>query len=106
MIPFLSLEGKRALITSGTGGAGAATVRLYRELGADVTSATGCKGLASAVLARWGGVDIIVRCRTLSGSILRRFFLGQSRPRRTHTGHSRPAGDDRGDAIPGGGMDF
>lgn len=36
MIPFLSLEGKRALITSGTRGAGAATVALFRELGARV----------------------------------------------------------------------
>lgn len=82
MIPFLSLEGKRTLITSGTRGAGAATVRLFRELGAevitsartrpdklddgvhfvgaDLTSAAGCVTLAAAVQERWGGVDIIV----------------------------------------------
>ncbi|MEV5035099.1 hypothetical protein MRBLMC3_004392, partial [Sphingobium sp. LMC3-1-1.1] len=34
--PFLDLGGKRALITSGTRGAGAATVNLFRELGAQV----------------------------------------------------------------------
>jgi NAD(P)-dependent dehydrogenase (short-subunit alcohol dehydrogenase family) len=33
---FLTLEGKRALITSGTRGAGAATVSLFRQLGAQV----------------------------------------------------------------------
>lgn len=82
MIPFISLEGKRALVTSGTRGAGAATVRLFRELGADVMSsarnrpeapedgvhfvgadltlAAGCERLAGAVLDRWGGVDIVV----------------------------------------------
>lgn len=82
MIPFVSLEGKRALVTSGTRGAGAATVRLFRELGAevmtsartqpdaledgvhfvsaDLTSAAGCKSLAGAVLDRWGAVDIVV----------------------------------------------
>ncbi|MGQ2906001.1 MAG: SDR family oxidoreductase [Neoaquamicrobium sediminum] len=82
MIPFLSLEGKRALITSGTRGAGAATVRLFRELGAavitsartppdtledgvhfvgaDLTSAAGCAALAAAVQERWGGLDIMV----------------------------------------------
>lgn len=82
MIPFVSLEGKRALITSGTRGAGAATVRLFRELGAevitsararpdtlqdgvhfvgaDLTLAAGCESLAGAVLDRWGGVDIVV----------------------------------------------
>lgn len=82
MIPFLSLEGKRALITSGTRGAGAATVRLFRELGAkvltsarsrpetleegvqfvaaDLTTAEGCETLAAAVQERMGGVDIVV----------------------------------------------
>ncbi|QDZ00647.1 SDR family oxidoreductase [Nitratireductor mangrovi] len=82
MIPFITLEGKRALVTSGTRGAGAATVRLLRELGAevltsarsrparldnsvlfvaaDLTSAEGCETLAAAVEDRWGGVDIIV----------------------------------------------
>ena len=81
MSPFLSLEGKRALVTSGTRGAGAATVALFRELGADVlttartrppempedrfvaadlTGAEGCARVAEAVRARLGGGDIIV----------------------------------------------
>ncbi|MEI5678564.1 SDR family oxidoreductase [Mesorhizobium sp. CGMCC 1.15528] len=81
MIPFLTLEGKRALITSGTRGAGAATVALFRELGAqivtsarsnpgglseaifvaaDLTTPEGCSALADGVRARMGGVDIIV----------------------------------------------
>jgi NAD(P)-dependent dehydrogenase (short-subunit alcohol dehydrogenase family) len=81
VIPFLSLEGKRALITSGTRGAGAATVSLFRELGAHVlttarskpetlaeelffaaelTTVEGCAVLADAVRERMGGVDIIV----------------------------------------------
>ncbi len=81
MIPFVSLEGKRALITSGTRGAGAATVALFRELGArvlttarskpetlpeelfvaaDLTTADGCTTLADAVRERMGGVDVIV----------------------------------------------
>lgn len=34
MTPFLTLERKRALITSGTRGAGAATVTLLEALGA------------------------------------------------------------------------
>jgi len=81
MIPFLTLEGRRALITSGTRGAGAATVALFRDLGAqvlttarvkpdalpdtmfiaaDLTSAGGCEALATAVRERMGGADIIV----------------------------------------------
>lgn len=81
MSPFLSLEGKRALITSGTRGAGAATVALFRELGArvlttarsrpdslpeehfvaaDLTHADGCNVVAEAVARRLGGVDIVV----------------------------------------------
>jgi len=81
LAPFLDLSGKRALITSGTRGAGAATVRLFRELGAqvlttartrpddfpesmfvaaDLASADGCAELAAAVRERMGGVDIIV----------------------------------------------
>lgn len=81
MTPFLDLEGKRALITSGTRGAGAATVRLFRELGAqvlttartrpddlpedlfvaaDLTTPEGCADLASAAQARLGAIDIIV----------------------------------------------
>ncbi|WP_118138345.1 SDR family oxidoreductase [Oceanicella sp. SM1341] len=79
--PFLTLSGRRALITSGTRGAGAATVALFRELGAqvittarsrpegmddvpfvaaDLTGPEGCAALAEAVRAQLGGVDIIV----------------------------------------------
>lgn len=81
MSPFLTLEGKRALVTSGTRGAGAATVALLKELGADVlttartrppempegrfveadlTRAEGCATVAEAVRERLGGVDIII----------------------------------------------
>ncbi len=82
MIPFVTLEGKRALVTSGTRGAGAATARLFRDLGAevlttarsrpdtlddgvgfvlaDLTTAEGCATLAAAVQQRWGGVDVVV----------------------------------------------
>ncbi|WP_439532521.1 SDR family oxidoreductase [Polymorphobacter sp.] len=79
--PFLTLEGKTALVTSGTRGAGAATVALFRQLGArvlttartkpdaladddfvaaDLTRPQGCAALADAVRQRLGGVDIIV----------------------------------------------
>lgn len=82
MIPFVTLEGRRALVTSGTRGAGAATVRLFADLGAevltgarsrpetlddrvgfvaaDLTTAEGCAALAAAVQERWGGVDVVV----------------------------------------------
>ena len=81
MTAFLTLEGKRALITSGTRGAGAATVALFRELGArvltaarsrpdtlseamfvaaDLTPPEGCATLAAAVRERLGGVDVVV----------------------------------------------
>lgn len=81
MTTFISLDGKRALITSGTRGAGAATVALFRDLGArvltaarsrpdtlsedmfvtaDLTTAEGCAALAAAVRERLGGVDVIV----------------------------------------------
>lgn len=81
MRPFLDLVGKRALVTSGTRGAGQATVELFRELGAsvlttarnaapdmngvcfiaaDLSHAEGCDAVAKAVLERLGGVDIIV----------------------------------------------
>ncbi|SED57677.1 SDR family oxidoreductase [Rhodobacter sp. 24-YEA-8] len=78
---FLTLQGKRALITGGTQGAGAATVALFRELGAtvlttarsqkgdlpdemfvaaDLTTPKGCETVADAVQNRMGGVDIII----------------------------------------------
>jgi NAD(P)-dependent dehydrogenase (short-subunit alcohol dehydrogenase family) len=81
MTGFLTLEGKRALITSGTRGAGSATVALFRELGAhvltaarsrpdtlpegmfvaaDLTTPEGCATLAAAVHERLGGVDAVV----------------------------------------------
>lgn len=87
MAPFLTLVGKRALVTSGTRGAGAATVRLFRDLGADVlttarsrpedvaeqgfvaadlTTAEGCATVAAAVRDRLGGVDVVVH--VLGGS--------------------------------------
>ncbi len=81
MTPFLSLKGKRALVTSGTRGAGAATVALFNQLGArvlttarsrppeipdsqfvsaDLTRSEGCAAVAAAVRERLGGVDILV----------------------------------------------
>ena len=78
---FLTLRGKRALVTSGTKGAGAATVELFRALGAqvlttarsrpetmpeplfvaaDLTTPEGCVTVAEAVRARLSGVDIVV----------------------------------------------
>jgi NAD(P)-dependent dehydrogenase (short-subunit alcohol dehydrogenase family) len=81
MTALLDLSGKRALITSGTRGAGAATVRLFRELGAqvlttarsrpddlpedlfvaaDLTTPEGCSALAEAATRRLGEIDIVV----------------------------------------------
>lgn len=81
MANFLTLKGKRALVTSGTRGAGAATVELFRELGAkvlttarsrpesmpeeffvaaDLTTEEGCQKVALATRQRLGHVDIIV----------------------------------------------
>lgn len=81
MSPFLTLNGKRVLITSGTRGAGLATVRLFEKLGAcvlttartrlsdmpeenfistDLTTPDGCTWLAEAVIERLKGVDVIV----------------------------------------------
>ncbi|MCH7389040.1 SDR family oxidoreductase [Acinetobacter dispersus] len=82
MEDFITLKGKRALITSGTKGAGAATVQLFHKLGAtvlttartlpdylpnnthfvaaDLTTREGCDGVVQAVQELLGGVDIIV----------------------------------------------
>ena len=81
MSAFLNLRNKRALITSGTRGAGAATVSLFHELGArvlttartrpeampdalfvaaDLTTAQGCADLAAAATERLGEIDVIV----------------------------------------------
>lgn len=81
MTGFLTLQGKRALITGGTQGAGAATVALFRTLGAkvlttartrpaalpeemfiaaDLTTLAGCETVARGVQDRLGGVDVII----------------------------------------------
>ena len=81
MTAFLTLEGKRALVTAGTRGAGAATVALFRQLGAqvlttarsrpdtlpeamfvaaDLMTPEGCAALATAVRERLGEVDVVV----------------------------------------------
>ncbi len=78
----LGLVGKRALVTGGTKGVGAAVVRNLRDAGvrvaaaarnapeqreagvfyvaADLASAQGCADVAAAALARLGGIDILV----------------------------------------------
>src|SRR5882724_4337685 len=79
---YLGLEGKRALVTGGTKGAGEAVVSALREAGArvlttarsrprslaqaedfvvaDVSRAEGCARVAQAVGERLGGIDIVV----------------------------------------------
>ncbi|WP_460451049.1 SDR family oxidoreductase [Alsobacter sp. SYSU BS001988] len=90
MAEFLTLSGKRALVSGGTKGAGAATVALLSELGAQVLTAArsrpedlpgyrfvaadlmteeGCASVAEAVRQRLGGVDIVVHM--LGGSTAR-----------------------------------
>jgi len=75
------LQGRRALVTAGTKGVGAAVVASLREasadvlttarsrpdglspdrfVSADITTAEGCKAICDAVLERLGGVDIVV----------------------------------------------
>ncbi|MFO1127405.1 MAG: SDR family NAD(P)-dependent oxidoreductase [Rhodospirillales bacterium] len=87
MTDFLALHGQRALITAGTKGTGAATVKLFCELGvrvlttarvrpdwlaedlfvaADLLTAEGCAKVADVTRERLGGVDIIVH--VLGGS--------------------------------------
>ena len=87
MNPFLTLEGRRALITGGTMGAGAATVALFKELGAhilttartrpadftgaafieaDLTTRDGVEAVVDAVQRELGGLDILVN--VLGGS--------------------------------------
>lgn len=81
MNDFITLKGKRALVTSGTRGAGAATVALFEELGAkvlttarnrpetmpeeqfvtaDLATPEGCAKVVEALVERLGEVDIIV----------------------------------------------
>ncbi len=83
----LELDGRRVLVTAGTQGVGAATVALFRALGArvlttarhrpehqpeegfvaaDLSTAAGCEAVAHAVKQRLGGVDIVVH--VLGGS--------------------------------------
>lgn len=87
MTPFLTLQGRRALITGGSMGAGAATVALFRGLGAtvlttartkpmdfvgaafveaDLTSKEGVDAVVAAVHRELGGLDILVN--VLGGS--------------------------------------
>lgn len=87
MTQFLTLQGRRALITGGTSGAGAATVVLFKELGAsvlttarkkpadfsgaafaeaDLTTPTGVQTVVDAVHRELGGLDILVN--VLGGS--------------------------------------
>lgn len=87
MRAFLTLEGRRALITGGTSGAGAATVALFKELGArvlttarkkpadvsgaafveaDLTTVDGVQAVVDAVHREFGGLDILVN--VLGGS--------------------------------------
>lgn len=81
MTPFLTLAGRRALITGGTLGAGAATVALFKALGArvlttarsrpadlagaafvaaDLTTGAGVQTVVEAVQGELGGLDILV----------------------------------------------
>ena len=77
----IDLAGRRALVTGGTQGVGAAVVAVLRDAGADVLAAArrrpdgfperdfiaadlateaGCRSVAEAVQARWGAPDILV----------------------------------------------
>jgi NAD(P)-dependent dehydrogenase (short-subunit alcohol dehydrogenase family) len=81
MSGYLELKGKRALVTGGTKGVGAAVVTALREAGArvlttarrhpadagdaefvaaDVSTAEGCTAVAEAVRTLLGGLDILV----------------------------------------------
>jgi NAD(P)-dependent dehydrogenase (short-subunit alcohol dehydrogenase family) len=87
MTPFLTLQGRRALVTGGTSGAGAATVKLFHQLGAhvlttarkrpadwsgvafveaDLTTQAGAQAVVDAVHRELGGLDILVN--VLGGS--------------------------------------
>lgn len=81
MTDFLNMDGKRILITGGTKGAGFATFKLLRELGAEVLTTArtrpeafpesafvaadlmtvdGCEAVAKAVQEQLGGLDVII----------------------------------------------
>lgn len=90
MSSSLELEGRRALVTSGTKGIGAAIVALFRKAGvkvittarvipelpiegahfvaADMSTADGCATVANAVRQQLGGVDIVVHAVGGSGA--------------------------------------
>ena len=70
MIEFLTLKDKRALITSGTRGAGAATVQLFRHLGAQVltTARTQPKTLSGPLPS--GTQFAATICARIAGSIV------------------------------------
>jgi NAD(P)-dependent dehydrogenase (short-subunit alcohol dehydrogenase family) len=90
MIPFIDLSGKRALITSGTRGAGAATVSLFRLLGAEVLTSARTKPadlpeniFIAADLTTPAGVDIVVkaaRARLGAVDIIVHMLGGSSAP--------------------------
>ena len=82
MSGYLELEGKRALVTGGTKGIGAAVVTALREAGArvlttarkrpedmseaefvaaDVSTVEGCPAVADSVRKQLGGLDILVQ---------------------------------------------
>ena len=79
----MEFEGKRALVTGGTAGIGAAVVDILKEGGArvlvaarsepkeslgpevtfvsaDLSTAEGCERVAKEILSSWGGVDLVV----------------------------------------------
>ena len=86
----LELAGRRALVTGGTKGVGAAVVTVLREAGAhvvtsaravpetategvhyvaaDLATAAGCAALAGAALSALGGIDIVVNVVGGSGA--------------------------------------
>ncbi|TIY03837.1 MAG: short-chain dehydrogenase, partial [Mesorhizobium sp.] len=70
MSDFLNLSGKRALITSGTKGAGAATVDLFRKLGARVlTTARSFPANSSAELFVAADLSTSEGCFTVAEAV-------------------------------------
>ena len=73
MTGFLTLEGKRALITGGTQGAGAATVALFRDLGARVltTARTQPRDMPAEmfVIASWERWMLSSDCKSKTATV-------------------------------------